>query len=139
MRPAKRCFQTVLVDGFNGRRSHFQPNPLSRRFDEKPLALQVRIEFTLRLIVGVGNIVARPCALSCDLTNSGHYRTIFRIEGAKVANSPVLCNSSVTFLESVGAMATPVFAAISPFGVVGRRKNNVAFRRVVIIVVGQAG
>ena len=80
---AKRGFQTVFVNRFNGRRSHFQRDPFARRFNEEPLLLQVREEFTFRLIVSVGNIITRPRAFSCDLTNSSHYRTIFRMRAQK--------------------------------------------------------
>ena len=73
----KRCFQTVFVDGFDSRCGYLQRDPFARRFNEEPLFLQVREEFTLRLIVSVRNIISRPRALSCDLTNSGHYRTDF--------------------------------------------------------------
>jgi hypothetical protein len=132
----KRCFQTVLVDGFDGRRSHLQRDPLARRFDEEPLFLQVREEFTLGLIVSVGNIITRPRALSCDLTNSGHYRTGFPYEGAKVANPLVLCNSSLNFLEPVGTMPASILTAITPFCVIGGRKHNVPLRGVVIIFFG---
>lgn len=132
----KRCFQTVLVDGFDGRCSHLQRNPLARRFDEEPLFLQVREEFTLGLIVSVGNIITRPRALSCDLTNSGHYRTDFPYEGAKVANPLVLCNYSLNFLESVGTMPTPVSTAVTPFCMVGGCKHNIPFRGVIIVLIG---
>lgn len=129
----KRCFQTVLVDGFDGRCSHLQRNPFARRFDEEPLFLQVREEFTLGLIVSVGNIITRPRALSCDLTNSGHYRTDFPYEGAKVANPLVLCNSSLNFLESVRAMTAAILTAIAAFSVIDRRKHNIPFWCVIII------
>ena len=80
---AKRGFQTVFLNCFNGRRSHFQRDPFARRFNEEPLLLQIGEEFTFRLIISVGNIVTRPRAFSGDLTNSGHYCTVFRMRAQK--------------------------------------------------------
>jgi hypothetical protein len=129
----KRCFQTVFVDGLDGRCSHLQRNPLTRRLNEETLLLEIGEKFTLGFIISVRNVVSRACALSCYLTNSGHYRTDFPYEGAKLAKLSQTCKSIFLFFESVRTMPTTILAAVPPFQVIGSREYHVPFRCEVII------
>lgn len=130
----ERSFQTVFVDGLDGRCSHLQRNPLTRRFNEETLLLKIGEKFTLGFIISVRNVVSRACALSCYLTNSGHYRTDFPYEGAKLAKLSQTCKSIFLFFESVRTMPTPVLATVSAFQVVSCRENHIPFRCQVIIL-----
>lgn len=98
--------------------------------------MQVREKFTLGFIIGVRYVVTRPRAFSCDLTNSGHYRTRFPYEGAKLANFFVICNSILLSFEAVRAMPTAILAAVATPEVIGSREDNEAFGCVVVIIVG---
>lgn len=132
----KGCFQTVFVDSLDGRCSHLQRNPFARRFNKEPLLLQIGEKFTLGFIIGVRNVISRACALSCYLTNSGHYCTDFPYEGAKLAKLSRICKSIFLFFESVRTMPTAIPATVPPFQMIGSREDHVPFRCQVIICGG---
>jgi len=62
----------ILVDGADGRSGYFQRYPGVLLRDVKALFLQVGVELTLGLVVGVRYVVAYAGTLAGQITNSGH-------------------------------------------------------------------
>jgi hypothetical protein len=62
----------ILVDGADGAGSYAQGYPGVLLGDVKALLLQVRVEFTLSLVIGVRYVVTYAGTLAGQITNSGH-------------------------------------------------------------------
>jgi hypothetical protein len=62
----------ALVDNPHPMVRDAQTHPPVFAFHPKPVIVQIRVEQSLGLVVGVGNIVTHNTALAGDLTYSGH-------------------------------------------------------------------
>jgi hypothetical protein len=70
-------FFDVLVDtqfgnGANSVGAHLERHPFVGFGDEKLLGVEIRVEATARLAVGVGNVVPRDRFFARQVTDSGH-------------------------------------------------------------------
>ena len=70
---------TILGNGANGRCRNLQGNPLPTLRDVEFLQLQIGIEATLGLHIGMGNMVSLNGAFTGQIANFGHNRRLKRI------------------------------------------------------------